>query len=34
MHINIYVGFSSNIHNPVYVVKSEQGKLTIEEMNA
>jgi salicylate hydroxylase len=34
MNVNVHVGFSSNIHNPVYVVKSEPGKLTIEEMNA
>ncbi|KAJ6118652.1 hypothetical protein N7471_013272 [Penicillium samsonianum] len=33
-NINERIGFSSNIDNPVYVVKSEQGKLTIEEMNA
>ncbi|KAJ6062411.1 uncharacterized protein N7446_006531 [Penicillium canescens] len=33
-NINERIGFSSNIDNPVYVVKSERGKLTIEEMNA
>ncbi|GIJ83166.1 hypothetical protein Asppvi_001685 [Aspergillus pseudoviridinutans] len=33
-NINERIGFSSNIHNPVYTVKSEQEKLTIEEMNA
>ncbi|EPS28675.1 hypothetical protein PDE_03621 [Penicillium oxalicum 114-2] len=33
-NINERIGFSSNIDNPVYTVKSEQAKLTIEEMNA
>ncbi|KAJ5556101.1 hypothetical protein N7494_000016 [Penicillium frequentans] len=33
-NINERIGFSSNTENPIYVVKSEQGKLTIEEMNA
>ncbi|TGO08451.1 hypothetical protein BTUL_0208g00020 [Botrytis tulipae] len=33
-NINERIGFSSNIHNAVYKVKSEQKKLTIEEMNA
>lgn len=30
---NLPSGFSSNVDNPVYKVKSEQEKLTIEEMN-
>ncbi|GLI80395.1 hypothetical protein PoHVEF18_008749 [Penicillium ochrochloron] len=33
LNINERIGFSSNTDNPNYVVKSEQGKLTIEEMN-
>ncbi|KAJ5814446.1 uncharacterized protein N7503_001196 [Penicillium pulvis] len=33
-NINERIGFSSNTESPIYVVKSEQGKLTIEEMNA
>ncbi|KAL3593291.1 hypothetical protein FPOAC2_07587 [Fusarium poae] len=32
-NINERIGFSSNVDNPVYKVKSEQDKLTIEEMN-
>ncbi|KAF5622332.1 salicylate hydroxylase [Fusarium sp. NRRL 52700] len=33
-NINERIGFSSNVENPIYKVKSEQEKLTIEEMNA
>ncbi|PCD18707.1 hypothetical protein FGRA07_06460 [Fusarium graminearum] len=33
-NINERIGFSSNVNAPVYKVKGEQEKLTIEEMNA
>ncbi|QPC77751.1 hypothetical protein HYE68_008503 [Fusarium pseudograminearum] len=33
-NINERIGFSSNVNAPVYRVKGEQEKLTIEEMNA